>query len=110
MPVFRVPSEQHSSDSGHDASPEYEPEDPSNAARPNSLEGNIRMQAWRTHGVETPSSESYVFDQRSRGLVRSRSEGHATTLHPYVRHRLRRFVHGFPADRFIQRFGYSGHQ
>ncbi|KAG8220456.1 hypothetical protein J3R82DRAFT_3150 [Butyriboletus roseoflavus] len=107
MPVFRAPSEPHSSDSGHDASPEYEPEDPSNAARPNSLEGNFRMQAWHTHDVETPSSESYVFDQRSRSLVRSRSEGHATTLHPYVRHLLRCIS---PADRPIQRFGYSGHQ
>ncbi|KAH0829045.1 hypothetical protein J3R83DRAFT_2500 [Lanmaoa asiatica] len=92
MPIFRVPSGQLSSDSGHDASPDYEPEDPSSAAHPHSLEGNFRMHAWHTHDVETPSSESYVFDQRSRSLVRSRSEGHGMALHPYVRHLVQSFA------------------
>ncbi|KAI9568917.1 hypothetical protein HD554DRAFT_2021531 [Boletus coccyginus] len=87
IPIFRSSSsEHHSSHSGHYASPEYDPEDLSNAAHPDSLEGNIRMHAWHPHEVETPSSEPYVFDRRSRGLVRSQSEGHSTALHPYVRH------------------------
>ncbi|KAF8554833.1 hypothetical protein OG21DRAFT_1496745 [Imleria badia] len=85
IPIFRARSEHHSSSSGHDASPEYELEDPSNATRPDSLEGNFRMQAWQPPEVETPSSESYIFDRRSRSLVRSRSEGHGSALHPYLR-------------------------
>ncbi|KAF8435161.1 hypothetical protein L210DRAFT_1020678 [Boletus edulis BED1] len=85
-PIFRSSSEPRSSHSGHDASPEYEVEDPSNTARPDSLEGNFPMHSWHPHDGETPSSESYIFDRRSRSLVRSRSEGHTSALHPYVRH------------------------
>ncbi|KAG6382067.1 hypothetical protein JVT61DRAFT_705 [Boletus reticuloceps] len=84
-PIFRSPSEPRSSHSGHDASPEYELEDPSNATRPDSLEGNFPMHSWHPHDGETPSSESYIFDRRSRNLVRSRSEGHTSALHPYIR-------------------------
>ena len=110
LPVFRPSSAQPSTDSGHDASPEYELEDPPNATHhPHSFGGNFHMQTWNTRDVE-PLSESYVFDRRSRSLVRSRSEGHGTTLHPYVRHLFYFFDHHFRSDRrFIARFGYSGH-
>lgn len=110
IPILRVPSENHSSYSGHGASPEYEPEDPSNAAHPDSLEGNFRMHSWHPHEAETPSSESYVFDGRSRSLVRSRSEGHGTALNPYVRHlcvfpSMISVLIAVPIDSFV----YSGH-
>ena len=104
--IYRSSSEHHSSMSGHDASPEYELEDPSNAAHPHSLEGNFPMQTRHPHDAETPSSESYIFDRNSRSLVRSRSEGHGTALHPYVRHAF--YCPDFPADRHIDRFGYFG--
>lgn len=93
-PVFaivRTPSAQPSVDSRHDPSPEYEGGNLPNPTHPDSLDGHFRMRARELHGVETPRSadlpytESYVFDRRSRGLVRSHSEGHATGLHPYVR-------------------------
>ncbi|KAF9222467.1 hypothetical protein BS17DRAFT_783745 [Gyrodon lividus] len=90
FPVIRTPSAQPSEDSRHDPSPEYECGDPSNTVHLDSLDGHFRMRA-QSHGVETsqlgevPYPESYVFDRRSRSLVRSHSEGHGTGLHPYVR-------------------------
>lgn len=82
--MIRSVSTELSTESGHDTSPEYELEDPTNATGPHSPGGNIQMQAWHGEDDEALSAEPYVFDRRSRGLVRSRSEGHATTLHPYV--------------------------
>ncbi|KIJ66070.1 hypothetical protein HYDPIDRAFT_110207 [Hydnomerulius pinastri MD-312] len=91
LALVRTPSAHRSEDSRHDASPEYESEDPGNTTQPHSLDGHVRMRVWESHGAETPRSgearypESYVFDQRSRSLVRSQSEGHGTGLDPYVR-------------------------
>ncbi|KIK96351.1 hypothetical protein PAXRUDRAFT_826069 [Paxillus rubicundulus Ve08.2h10] len=91
LDIVRTPSPQPSADSRHDPSPEYEGGNLPNTAHPDSLDGHLRVRAREPHGVETPRSadvpytESYVFDRRSRSLVRSRSEGHGTGLHPYVR-------------------------
>ena len=106
MSIFRPPSIEPSTDSGHDASPEYELEGPRDATHAG---GNFHMQARTSHDADALNTESYVFDRRSRSLVRSRSEGH-TMLHPYVRHLCDCFDPHFRSDRRVMtRFGYSGH-
>lgn len=99
IPIYRPPSVEPSTDSGHDASPEYELEDPPpSGTHSHSFGGNFHMQTWNGQDVE---GESYVIDRHSRSRVRSRSEGHATTLHPYVRIFLVFVTRHFRSDRWF---------
>ncbi|KAG1716213.1 hypothetical protein ID866_953 [Astraeus odoratus] len=90
-PSFLQPPPSSSTDSHQDASPEYEAEDMANITRLHSHEGHVRMRVCDSHGAELPShtDESpyraqYVFDHRSKSLVRSHSDGHSPGLHPYI--------------------------
>ncbi|KAG1767484.1 hypothetical protein EV702DRAFT_751972 [Suillus placidus] len=85
-------SSTHSSEpsQSEDTTPEYEYEDSANNTRhhSHSHDGHMRIrQTWEeTQDVEAlPADGQYVFDQRSRCLVRSLSDGIAIGLHPYVR-------------------------
>lgn len=80
------PTPSSSVDSHQDASPDYEPEDPSNPPRPHSYDGHVRMRVWDPHRAEASganrSSAPYLFDERLKGLVGSHSD--SPGLHPYV--------------------------
>ncbi|EGO26375.1 hypothetical protein SERLADRAFT_436189 [Serpula lacrymans var. lacrymans S7.9] len=84
MPISRSPS--LSSEDPHEATPEYELEDP------HSYDEHPHVRMWNLHDAavqEIPYSETpYVFDHQSRGWVsRAQQEGNASpsNLHPYVR-------------------------
>ncbi|KAI5981302.1 hypothetical protein EDC04DRAFT_2001385 [Pisolithus marmoratus] len=90
-PSFLQGPTRSSTDSEREASPDLDPEGPTNTSRPHSNDGQIRMRVWDPDGVptpcadESPSPARYVFDHRSQCLVRSHSDGHTPDLDPYIR-------------------------
>lgn len=90
-PSFLQGPPRSSTDSEQDASPDYDPEDPANPTRPHSYDGHVRTRVWNSNGVptpcadESPSPTRYIFDHRSKCLVRPHSDGHSLGLDPYIR-------------------------
>ncbi|KAI6112015.1 hypothetical protein EDD16DRAFT_1806916 [Pisolithus croceorrhizus] len=90
-PSFLQRPPRSSTDSEQEASPDYDPESLANASRPQSYDGHIPTRVWDSNGVptpctdESPSPARYIFDHRSKCLVRPHSDGHSLGLDPYVR-------------------------